>query len=104
MYIILENKYITDILYKSFPLQAVSCLPKRSHNPEMVDISALLDRIEKVMATAPPEAQWTMNFSLAEIEIHHPEHRERAINIGGKLGIYRDFPVSKGCTSPFAPI
>ncbi len=23
---------------------------------------------------------------------------------GVKPGIYRDFPVSKGCTSPFAPI
>jgi hypothetical protein len=24
--------------------------------------------------------------------------------VGEKLGIYRDYPVSKGCTSPFAPI
>ncbi len=24
--------------------------------------------------------------------------------IGETLGIYRDYPVSKGCTSPFAPI
>jgi len=23
---------------------------------------------------------------------------------GESLGIYRDYPVSKGCTSPFAPI
>jgi hypothetical protein len=30
--------------------------------------------------------------------------RKRAIAIGEKLGIYRDYPVSKGCTSPFAPI
>ena len=73
-------------------------------NPEMVDIPALLDRIEKEMAITHPDAQWTMNFSLAEIGINHPEHRERAINIGEKLGIYRDYPVSKGCTSPFAPI
>jgi hypothetical protein len=29
---------------------------------------------------------------------------KRAIAIGEKLGIYRDYPVSKGCTSPFAPI
>ncbi len=72
--------------------------------PELLDISALLDRIDKEMATAPPEAQWTMNFSLAEIGIHHPEYRERAIAIGEKLGVYRDYPVSKGCTSPFAPI
>ena len=30
--------------------------------------------------------------------------RERALAIGEALGIYRDYPVSKGCTSPFAPI
>jgi hypothetical protein len=24
--------------------------------------------------------------------------------MGEKMGIYRDYPVSKGCTSPFAPI
>jgi 3-methyladenine DNA glycosylase AlkD len=74
------------------------------NNPEMVDISALLDRIENEMASAPPEAQWTMNFTLAEIGINHPEHRNRAISIGEKLGLYRGYPVSKGCTSPFAPI
>ena len=28
---------------------------------------------------------------------------QQAITIGEKLGIYRDYPVSKGCTSPFAP-
>jgi 3-methyladenine DNA glycosylase AlkD len=36
--------------------------------------------------------------------IHFPDHRKRAIAIGEKLGIYRDYPVPKGCTSPFAPI
>ena len=46
----------------------------------------------------------TINDSLAEIGINHPEFRDRALFIGEKLGIYRDFPVSKGCTSPFAPI
>ena len=71
---------------------------------EGLDLGALLDRIENEMAGAPPESQWTMNFFLAGIGINFPEHRERAIAIGEKLGIYRDYPVSKGCTSPFAPI
>src|SRR5262245_10679022 len=71
---------------------------------EGLDLEALLDRIEREMATAPPEAQWTMNSCLAEIGIHFPKLRKRAIAIGEKLGIYRDYPVSKGCTSPFAPI
>jgi 3-methyladenine DNA glycosylase AlkD len=56
------------------------------------------------MGDAAPEVQWTMNYCLAGIGIHFPEHRKRAIAISESLGIYRDYPVSKGCTSPFAPI
>lgn len=73
-------------------------------NPEGLDLPALLNRIESEMGNAAPEVQWTMNFCLAGIGIHFPKHRKRALAIGEKLGIYRDFPVSKGCTSPFAPI
>lgn len=73
-------------------------------SPEGLDLPALLDRIESEMAHAPPEAQWTMNFCLAGIGINFPKLRKRALAIGEKLGIYRDYPVSKGCTSPFAPI
>ncbi|WP_207515651.1 DNA alkylation repair protein [Longitalea luteola] len=69
-----------------------------------LDLPALLDRIEKEMPDAAPEVQWTMNTTLAQIGINFPEHRKRALAIGEKLGIYRDYPVSKGCTSPFAPI
>ena len=71
---------------------------------EGLDLPALLDRIQSEMGTAAPEVQWTMNCCLAEVGIHFPEHRERAIAIGETLGVYRDYPVSKGCTSPFAPI
>jgi 3-methyladenine DNA glycosylase AlkD len=73
-------------------------------SPDGLDVPALLDRIESEMADAEPEVQWTMNNTLATIGIHFPKHRKRAIAIGEKLGIYRDYPVSKGCTSPFAPI
>ena len=73
-------------------------------NPDGLDLPALLDRIELEMAGAEPEVQWTMNNTLATIGIHVPKLRKRAIAIGEKLGIYRDYPVSKGCTSPFAPI
>jgi 3-methyladenine DNA glycosylase AlkD len=73
-------------------------------SPDGLDVPALLDRIEREMGSAAPEVQWTMNACLAEIGIHFAEHRKRAIAIGEKLGIYRDYPVSKGCTSPFAPI
>ena len=73
-------------------------------SPEGLDLAALLDRIESEMGSAASEVQWTMNSALAEIGIHFPKHRKRAIAIGEKLGIYRDYPCSKGCTSPFAPI
>lgn len=73
-------------------------------SPDGLDVPALLNRIESEMATAAPEVQWTMNNTLAAIGIHSPKLRKRAIDIGEKLGIYRDYPVSKGCTSPFAPI
>jgi 3-methyladenine DNA glycosylase AlkD len=72
--------------------------------PDGLDLPALLDRIEAEMGGAAPEVQWTMNYTLAAIGIHAPKLRQRAIAIGEKLGVYRDYPVSKGCTSPFAPI
>lgn len=73
-------------------------------NPKGLDLTALLDRIEREMADAPQLVQWTMNYCLGEIGIRFPEHRERAIAIGESLGVFRDYPTSKGCTSPFAPI
>jgi 3-methyladenine DNA glycosylase AlkD len=73
-------------------------------SPEGLDLAALLDRIEKEMGAAAPEVQWTMNSCLAGIGIQFPKYRKRAIAIGETLGIYRDYPCSKGCTSPFAPI
>jgi 3-methyladenine DNA glycosylase AlkD len=73
-------------------------------SPDGLDPPALLDRIESEMVDADPAVQWTMNAALAEIGIHFPKLRKRAIAIGEKLGIYRDYRVSKGCTSPFAPI
>jgi 3-methyladenine DNA glycosylase AlkD len=75
-----------------------------NQSPEGLDLPALLDRIEAEMPGAAPETQWTMNNCLAGIGIHFPEHRKRALAIGERLGIFRDYPVSKGCTSPFAPI
>jgi 3-methyladenine DNA glycosylase AlkD len=73
-------------------------------SPSGLDLAALLDRLEAEMGTAAPEVQWTMNMCLAEIGINFPKLRQRAIVIGERLGVYRDYPVSKGCTSPFAPI
>lgn len=72
-------------------------------NADGLDLPALLNRLEADLAAAPPLPQWTMNVALANIGIHHPEHRIRALAIGEALGVYRDYPTSPGCTSPFAP-
>ena len=73
-------------------------------DPGALDLVALLDRIEKEMPKAGPEVQWTMNNTLAAIGIRHAAHRRRAIAIGEKIGLYRDWPVSKGCTPPYVPV
>ncbi|MFK7920557.1 MAG: DNA alkylation repair protein [Bacteroidia bacterium] len=73
-------------------------------SPEGIDLPGLLDRIVAEMLIADPLVQWTMNNTLVGIGVHHPEYRERALAIGEKLGVYRDYSVPKGCTSPFAPM
>jgi 3-methyladenine DNA glycosylase AlkD len=69
-----------------------------------LDLPALLDRIEQEMPKAMPEVQWTMNNTLGAIGILDPKLRKRAIAIGEKIGLYRDWPVSKGCTPPYVPV
>jgi 3-methyladenine DNA glycosylase AlkD len=75
-----------------------------SNDAEGLDLAALLDRIEKEMPKAKPEVQWTMNNTLGAIGVKHAAHRKRAIAIGEKIGLYRDWPVSKGCTPPYVPV
>jgi 3-methyladenine DNA glycosylase AlkD len=71
---------------------------------EGLDLPALVDRIEKELPKAAPEVQWTMNNTLAAIGIHDARLRKRVIAIGEKIGLYRDWPVSKGCTPPYVPV
>jgi len=68
------------------------------------DLTALLDRIEKELPNAKPEVQWTMNNTLGAIGIENAKLRKRAIAIGEKIGLYRDWPVSKGCIPPYVPV
>jgi 3-methyladenine DNA glycosylase AlkD len=68
-----------------------------------LDLVALLDQIEREMKTTEETKQWSMNHCLAEIGIHFPQHRARAIAIGERLKVLIDYPVSPGCTSPYAP-
>ncbi|MBG6216408.1 3-methyladenine DNA glycosylase AlkD [Arthrobacter sp. CAN_A6] len=72
-------------------------------NPEGLDLAGLLDIIEAEMRNAPGRLQWAMNTCLAQIGIEHPEHRARAIDLGERLEVLKDYPTPPNCTSPFAP-
>jgi len=71
--------------------------------PEGLDLPGLLDLVEAQMKDAPDRLQWAMNECLATIGIRHPGLRARAIDIGERLEVLKDYPTPPGCTSPFAP-
>jgi len=72
-------------------------------DPDGLDLPHLLDLIERDMKDAPGRLQWSMNETLANIGIFHPELRARALEIGERLQVLADYPTPPGCTSPFAP-
>jgi 3-methyladenine DNA glycosylase AlkD len=72
--------------------------------PEGLDLTGLLDLIEERLVDAPDRLQWAMNHCLAQIGIEHPDLRVRAIAIGERLGVLKDYPTPPNCTSPFAPV
>jgi 3-methyladenine DNA glycosylase AlkD len=72
--------------------------------PAGLDLDGLLDVIEAGMKDAPDRLQWAMNHCLAQIGIEHAGHRARAIDIGERLQVLKDYPTPPNCTSPFAPI
>ncbi|WP_435151704.1 DNA alkylation repair protein [Micromonospora aurantiaca (nom. illeg.)] len=75
-----------------------------ARNPDGLDLAGLLDVIEAEMADAPERLQWAMNHCLAQIGIEHAAYRERAIGIGERLGVLKDYPTPPGCTSPYASV
>ena len=72
--------------------------------PSAVDAEALLDTIEAELKAAPDPLQWSMNHALAEIGIRNPDLRRRAIDIGERLEVLKDYPTPPNCTSPYAPV
>jgi 3-methyladenine DNA glycosylase AlkD len=72
--------------------------------PDGLDLDGLLDVIEARMKDAPDRLQWAMNHCLAQIGISHPDRRARALDIGERLEVLKDYPTPPNCTSPYAPI
>lgn len=73
-------------------------------SPEGLELPALLDIIEAQMKESPERLQWAMNHTLAQIGIEDAGLRARAIEIGERLEVLKDYPTPPNCTSPFAPI
>lgn len=71
--------------------------------PEGIDLPGMLDTIQARLVASPERTQWSMNHALAQIGISHAALRDRAIDIGERLGVLQDYPTPPGCTSPYAP-
>jgi 3-methyladenine DNA glycosylase AlkD len=72
-------------------------------SPAGLDLAGLLDTIDAEMKDAHDRLQWAMNHCLAQIGIEHASFRPRALEIGERLQVLKDYPTPPGCTSPFAP-
>lgn len=64
----------------------------------------LLEALEASMAGADAMVQEMMNWCAAQIGIADAHLRGRCIALGERLGLYKEYPVSKGCTSPYLPL
>ena len=110
-YVVKKNPHVEDLRQLWFadadPVVASAgwalTIDRVAKTPEGLDLPGLLDTIEAQMKTAPDRLQWAMNHCLAQIGISHPELRARAIEIGERLEVLKDYPTPPNCTSPFAP-
>lgn len=67
------------------------------------EMDELIKHIEANLVSVPELVKYAMNRCLCEIGITHSVFTERCLEIGERLGVYKDVMVSKGCTSPYAP-
>jgi 3-methyladenine DNA glycosylase AlkD len=63
----------------------------------------LLDSLESDLANAESEVQWAMNFTAAQIGIFDSQYRSQCMDLGERLGLYKDDPVARGCTPDYLP-
>lgn len=65
--------------------------------------ASLLDLIESNLSQEAPEVQWAMNYTAGQIGKWQEEYRARCIAIGEKTGLYKNDPITKGCTPSYLP-
>lgn len=64
----------------------------------------LLDAIEQKMLPEDPEVQWAMNFTAKWIGVFDLACRQQCIDMGEKLGLYKDEVVAKNCSPEYLPM
>jgi 3-methyladenine DNA glycosylase AlkD len=64
----------------------------------------LLDAIEKNILKESPEVQWAMNFTAKWIGVFDKAFRKQCIELGERLGLYRDEVVAKNCSPEYLPM
>ncbi len=79
----------------------VSGIQRKAYDAE--SLTRIVDLVEAGLKDAPPLKQEVMNRAMCEIGIRHEAFTERCVEIGERLGVYRDQKVPKGCTSAYAP-
>ena len=110
-YVVKKNPHVEDLRVLWFddidPVVASAgwalTTDRVAKKPHGLDLPGLLARIEAEMRQAPARLQWAMNHCLAQIGIEHAEYRARALAIGERLQVLKDYPTPPGCTSPYAP-
>lgn len=102
-YDIYKNEWIQstqDILGRGGWYLVVKSLLKINVDDQTIE--NYLTIISKELQNATPKKQETMNRALCEIGINYPKYTDECLNIGEKLGVYKEMKVAKGCTSPYA--
>jgi len=63
----------------------------------------LLNAIDARIVEEEPAVQWAMNFTAAWIGIFDEARRVRCIEIGERIGLYKEEVAPKGCTPNYLP-
>ncbi len=71
--------------------------------PPPQNSAELVGYLEAHLDDEEPQVQWAMNFCAGWIGIFEPELRQRCIDLGERVGLYRDDKVSRNCTPSYLP-
>lgn len=61
----------------------------------------LIDTIKSNLVDSPKIVQWMMNRCFAQIGISYESFRDEVLDLGRRLGVYKNMHVAPGCTSAY---